>query len=83
MLSQRHLARMPSNRRVPEARWKSSGTAFDVAGTPISGRYHSIGGVPPGDWSSRGTLLLLLTSLALRQPNMEERRDLKSARILP
>ena len=60
MLSPRHLARMPSNLPDPEVRWKRFGTASGVAGTPISARYHSNGGVPPGDWSRRVTLLLLL-----------------------
>ena len=49
MLSPRHLARMPSNHRGHEARWRPCGSEFAAAGIPISARYHSIGGVLAGD----------------------------------
>jgi len=50
MLSPRHLARMPSNRRGREARWRLCETEFGAADILISARYHSIGGVLAGDW---------------------------------
>ena len=84
MQSQRHLVRMPSNRRVPEARSRHCVTALDGAGTPISARYQESGGVREGDWSGwRAHLFFAADRLVIRQPDMEERRNLKGARILP
>ena len=59
MQSQRHLVRMPSNRRVPEARWRLYVIALDGAGTPISARYQEYGGVREGDWSGLRPRLFL------------------------
>ena len=34
----------------PAARWKLCASAYAAAGTQISARYHSNGGVREGDW---------------------------------
>jgi len=59
MLLPRHLARMRSNLPAREV-LDALRDRVRRRGNPISTRYHSNGGVPPGDWWRSGTLLFLL-----------------------